>query len=92
MKAEFGKYYILNNDKYYFSVELQRNIKFNEPLIIKCGSGFFKTCHFGYLINTGIGNTGIGNDVITDNEIEFSDEDVVSEYFLRVNQINFVDF
>jgi len=87
MKAEFGKFYILNHNKDYFSVELQRNIKFNEPLIIKCGSGFFKTCHFGCLVNT-----GIGNDFITDNEIEFSDEDVVSEYFLQVKPINFVDF
>ena len=84
MNAEYGKYYQLNNSKSYFCVQLQRMIKFEDLLVVKCGSGFYNSGHFGYLVDT---NFPGGPDYDTENEIEFSDEDVIFEYDKRDDRI-----
>jgi len=77
MKGEYGKYYKLNNDKFYYCVTLQKSIKFSGILVVKCDSAYGTDLHFGYLVDTGISG---GPDYDTNNEIEFCDDDIISEY------------
>lgn len=79
MKAEYGKCYELDNSKSYFCVQLQRRVKFTDKLCVKCGSGacFRDDFHFGNLIDI-----SPASDNITNNEIEFLDEDVIGEYYI----------
>jgi hypothetical protein len=83
---QFGKYYELDKEQTYFSIDLQRNVKFNDTLVVKpthrsndmCGTFKGGGClWFGTLVNVGI--TGF-HDYDTNNEIEFVSQDVVSEY------------
>ena len=80
---EFGKYYMLNTDNMYFSIDLQRSVKFNSPLVVKAISrshpmcGTFKdsgSLWFGQLVDNGV------TDMDTKNEIEFVATDVACEY------------
>ena len=86
MKAEYGKYYLLDSEKFYWCVTLQRKTRFLPSLVVKCGSGFGETAHFGYLVNT---NMSAGPDYETTNEIEFCDEDLIEEYNLKDMQLNY---
>lgn len=88
MKAEYGKYYLLDNTKEYFCVNIQRRVKFSGKLAVKCDSGFFNSGHFGYLIDT---SEKFGPDYETNNEIEFGDENVISEYILKDMPITYMD-
>ena len=78
MQAEFGKYYELSTDKFYFCVDLQRSVKFDSKLVVKCGSSF-KEMHFGNLVDLCV-HGPFGVDYDTKHEIEFTDEDIISEY------------
>ena len=89
MKAEYGKYYLLDNTKEYFCVDIQRRVKFSGTLAVKCDSGFFNSGHFGYLIDTA---EKFGPDYETKNQIEFSDEDVIGEYELKDMPLTYMVF
>lgn len=89
MKAEFGKYYLLNTDKYYFCPVLSREVKFIGNLAVKCSSSFGMTAHFGKLVNTENPN---GPDYETNEDIEFSDNDIISEYQLKDIPLMYMDF
>ena len=78
MQAEFGKYYELSTNKFYFSVDLQRCVKFDSKLVVKCGSSF-KGMHFGNLVDLCV-HGPLGVDYDTKHEIEFTDEDIIAEY------------
>ncbi len=84
MEGKYGKYYLLDVSKQYFCVDLQRTIKFDGTLAVKCDCCFGEHSHFGKLINT---NFVCGPDYETNNEIEFSDCDIISEYQLRQQKI-----
>lgn len=91
MKSEYGKYYILTNEHPYFSVDLQRMIMFPDKLVVKCDSGFGynNKGHFGILLKL----STTFSDCLTDNEIEFYDEDIIEEYTFNYKPIiNFIDF
>jgi len=88
MKAKYGKYYLLDNTKYYRSVDLQRDVKFTEKLVIKCSSEIREGWHFGTLINT----SEIYDDLETNNEIVFSDEDIINDYKLFKAPLIYMDF
>jgi len=87
MKAEYGKYYELDNRKSYFVPDLQRRVKFPDKLCVKCDSGYVydESFHFGKLINLGL---GIYSDIVTNIDIEFLDNDVLNEYQLQTNNID----
>ena len=89
MKAEYGKYYLLDNSKYYFCIDIRRLVKFSDTLVVKCDSGFLNDGHFGLLVDTTNPN---GPDYDTNNEIEFSDEDIISEYTLKDMPLLYMDF
>ena len=89
MKAEYGKYYLLNPSNSYFSVSLQRPVRFDGLIAVKCDSGFGKDAHFGYLINTASLN---GPDYETDSEIEFVDSDIAGDYKLREMELIYYKF
>lgn len=80
MKPEFGKYYLLNTDKYYYCPVLSREVKFIGNLVVKCDSSFGTSGHFGKLVDTSNPN---GPDYETNQDIEFSDNDIISEYQLK---------
>jgi len=89
MKAEYGKYYLLNTNKYYFCPALSREVKFIGNLAVKCDSSFGISAHFGKLVDTRSLN---GPDYEINNEIEFEDEDIIKEYTLRDMPIMYMDF
>ena len=89
MKPEFGKYYLLNTDKYYYCPVLSREVKFMGTLAVKCSSSFGNNAHFGELIDT---SNPYGPDYETNNDIEFSDDDVISEYQLKDIPLMYMDF
>ena len=90
MKAKCGKYYLLNNENLYFSVDLQRLVKFDGILAVKCENDFISSLggHFGKLINT----SEIYDDIITDNDIIFTDEDIIDKYKLHKALFWYMDF
>ena len=88
MKAEYGKHYVLDNAKYYWCVQLQRSVQFENPLIVKCNNCFGPFGgHFGNLVN--INDI---SDIITNNEIEFFDNDILKEHELNTGKIFYNDF
>lgn len=89
MKAEYGKYYLLDNSKYYFCIDISRLVKFPDALVVKCDSGFLDDHHFGLLVDTTNPN---GPDYDTNHQIEFSDADVIIEYTLRDMPLLYTDF
>lgn len=89
MKAEYGKYYLLNRDKYYFCPSLNREVKFLGNLVVKCNSSFGMSAHFGKLVDTKSLN---GPDYEIKEDIEFSDNDILSEYQLRDMPLLYMDF
>lgn len=88
MKAEYGKYYLLDNTKYYRCVDLQRDVKFTGKLAIKCDSEISEGWHFGTLINT----SEIYDDLETNNEIVFGDENIIDDYELSKAPLIYMDF
>jgi len=88
MKGEYGKYYLLDNTKYYKSVDLQREVKFSGKLAVKCDSQFEENHHFGMLIDI----SNIYDDHITNNEIIFSDDDIIDTYKFFKAPVLYIDF
>ena len=88
MKPKFGKYYLLRTNKYYHSIDLQRDVMFKDKVVVKCGSSFGIGGYFGYLVDT----SELYNDMETKNEIVFSEEDVISEYQLSGMPLMYTDF
>jgi len=89
MKIEYGKYYLLDNSKYYFCIDISRLVKFSGTLVVKCDSGFLNDHHFGLLVDT---TNSYGPNYDTNNQIEFSDSDVISEYTLLDMPLLYMDF
>ena len=90
MKAKVNKFYVLRTDNYYFSVDLQRNVKFDSKLIVKCTNhyGYNDTGHFGIILD----NFGMSN-YETKNQIQFSDSDIIKEYDYNSNlPLFYMDF
>lgn len=75
---DIGKYYQLNPDNFYFSVDLQRSVKFKGPVIVK----LTHTSCIGVLIGLLV-DTFITGDCESNTEIEFFNEDIVGEYTFR---------
>ena len=75
MEYEIGKYYALNPDKFYFSIDLQRTIKFINPVIVKLTHTSTLGPIFGTLVDV-----GLFEDINTTNEIEFISKDILREY------------
>lgn len=89
MEFEIGKYYALNPDKFYFSINLQRSVKFINPVIVK-------VTHKNALnLNHGFGtlvDVGLFRDIDTTNEIEFISEDILREYEFKKAQSSLAPF
>lgn len=78
MKIDLGKYYILNPNNFYFSIDLQRRVKMDEEVVVKAVSTFQNRVFFGKLLD--FGPTPFSTIYETCNEIEFDRHDVISEY------------
>jgi len=89
MTVEYGKYYLLDSNKYYFCPDIGRKVKFMGNVAIKCGSSFGHDSFFGNLIDT---SNPDGPDYETNTDIEFRKNDVISEYEMRDMPIIFTDF
>ena len=87
-KIKYGKYYLLNNENYYFCPDIRRKVKFIDNLVVKYTSDCDSIC-FGVLIDT---QNLEGPDYETNIDIEFSINDILSEYELRDMPIIFTDF
>lgn len=88
MKCKFGKYYLLDLNKTYWSIDLQRSIKFVDKLVVCCESTYQHKLYYGKLVDT----PSVYSDMVTNNEIMFSPEDVIGEYKLQSTPLFFVDF
>lgn len=75
---EVGKYYVLNPDRFYFSIDLQRTVKLINPVIVKLTHTSTLGVLFGSLVDV-----GILIDIDTNNEIEFKEDDIIGEYELK---------
>lgn len=81
MEIEIGKYYALNPDKFYFSIDLRKNVKFINPVIVKVahvGKVGTENIFFGKLVDV-----GLTIDYDTNNEIEFMADDILREYTFK---------
>ena len=91
---DFNKYYELDCNKKYFSIDLQREVQFDGVLAVKPTHksdsifGNFKggCLWFGTLVNVDVNRL---HDYDTNNEIEFVAEDVISEYEFKDRIIPF---
>lgn len=81
MELKFGEKYRLKDNKAYFCIQLQRNIKFETPVMVeftnRSAMGDPPLC-FGKLIDV-----GVVQDYVTNNEIEFIEDDVVEPYSMK---------
>ena len=89
MELKFGEKYRLRDDKAYFCIPIQRCVKFTTPVMVEFTSrasiGKPQLC-FGKLIDVG------AQDYVTNNEIEFFEEDVVGPYTMNVMPLFYMDF
>lgn len=83
---EFGKYYVLNNNHFYFCPTIQANVKFHDKLVVKCSSNYKNQIFFGILVTV----SEYGPDREGTGEIEFGKNDVIEEYTFNDMQINYV--
>lgn len=90
MKYEVGKYYKLNPSKSYWSVDLQRNVRFDGRVIVKLTNFVNDKAMFGNLVNTGI--FAFSPDYDTNNSIEFNENDIIEEYTFNNGSVMFFDF
>ena len=88
MKPKFNKYYLLDINHTYWSIDLQRMIKFVDKLVVKCTATYNDKMYFGNLINT----SEVYDDLETNNEITFCQEDIIGEYKLHLIPLLYIDF
>lgn len=88
MNPEFNKYYLLDTNHSYWSVDLQRVIKFVDKLVVKCIATHDNKIYFGNIVNI----SEVYNDLETNNEIIFYQEDIIEEYKLHKMPIFYMDF
>lgn len=93
-EIEFGKYYELDCNRKYFSIDLQREVQFDGVLAVKpmhndsAFGNFNGGCSwFGTLVNVDVNRL---HDYDTNNEIEFVAEDVISEYEFKDKILPFI--
>lgn len=87
IELKFGEKYLLNSNKYYFCIPLQRTVKFTGNVAVEftSRSELGRIC-FGKLIDIG------EQDYVTDNEIEFYEDDVIEQYEMNVIPLLYMDF
>lgn len=74
----FDKYYTLDTNQMYFSIDLQRKVKFDGTLAVKpTARSSSLGLWFGKLVDVDINGL---KDYDTNNEIEFTSDDVVGGY------------
>ena len=88
MKPKRNKYYLLNLDNTYWSLDLQRMVKFVDKLVVKCISNYNDQLYFGNLVNT----SEVYDDVDTSHEIQFTKDDIISEYKFHKVPLIYMDF
>lgn len=82
MNLKIGEYYQLKTDKFYFSVDLQRKVRFNTPVIVKLTNFYAENRCFGNLVDCG-DIKGSTIDYDTKNSIEFGRDDVIDKYIFQ---------
>ena len=87
---EIGKYYVIKSDKYYFCINIQSSIKFQEisltsPLVIKIEHS---DCNWGVFFGKLIKHSHFG-DELTDIELEVEQADIICEYNFQENKVPF---
>ena len=88
MKPIQGNFYLLNNDKFYFSIDLQRKVKFETRIAIKCSSYIGNGWYFGELVDT----SEVYTEFVTNNEITFNETDIIDTYKLKEMPLLYMDF
>ena len=87
IELKFGEKYLLNSNNYYFCIPLQRGVKFTGNVAVEFTSrSELEGICFGKLIDIG------GQDYVTDNEIEFYEDDVIEQYEMNVIPLLYMDF
>ncbi len=88
IELKFGEKYLLNSNKYYFCIPIQRGVKFRGNVAVEFTSraDTKNGICFGKLIDIG------GQDYVTDNEIEFYENDVIEPYKMNVVPFFYMDF
>ncbi len=90
---EVGKAYELVSDSSYFSIDLQRRVKFDDgkKLVIKVSHLIHdEPGGIGYLVDVGGGP--FQADYVTKNEIEFEPQDVIGEYELQGGKLYYFEW
>lgn len=92
IKPKIGKYYELDSSFPYWCVNIQREVIFKSPLIVKFTQGVYGLeGGFGEIVEPGKG--GFGKDLQTDTEIEFGPENIIKEYkFNNKEFLFYMDF
>ncbi len=88
-----GEKYQLKQDKDYFSIDLQRRVKFMTPVCVEVVCTVTGNLsdpdrlYFGKLIST----DSVGADYVNDSEIEFIGDDVVDVYTMKKASIFYLE-
>ena len=78
IELKFGEKYLLNSDKYYYCIPINRCVKFKEVVVELTARPANKDgVYFGKLINTD------GWDFVSENEITFLEDDVIELYKMK---------
>lgn len=76
IELKFGEKYLLNSDKYYYCIQMRRDVKFRENVVVEltARSAAKDGVCFGKLIYID------GWDFVSENEITFLEDDVIELY------------
>ena len=88
IELEFGDKYLLNSDNYYYCIQMRRDIKFRENVVVELTARSFTkdgVC-FGKLIDIDRW------DFVSENEISFLEDDVIEQYEMNVIPLLYMDF
>lgn len=98
MEIKIGEKYQLKQDQAYFCIPIQRMVKFTSQVCVEvvCKS---RIHHFDQVKKSDfiffgklIVNSAFGPDYVSENEIEFHEEDVVGTYTMKTMPLFYMDF
>lgn len=98
MEIKIGEKYELKQDQAYFCIPIQRKVKFTSQVCVEvvCKSRirYFDQVKKSDFIFFGklIVNSASGPDYVSENEIEFHEEDVVGTYTMKTMPLFYMDF
>ena len=88
IELKFGEKYLLNSDNYYYCIQMRKDIKFRENVVVEltARSATKDEVCFGKLIDID------GWDFVSENEISFLEDDVIELYKMKDIPFFYMDF